>query len=194
MKIRRVNAPRIKGKMSKPSHDLLRERGWRAAIGSAAEALWEGERVNRSTDFFWASDDFAALRNERDRQPLVGHAGLNPIWCLHEPLKLRHQCGADLIGRCRNDGLASSANDVSQGRHSILLNRLAALDDIISPRCAALVSTGKPYDRYLRGTAAHVKRSLQTATEYVAVGKVECGAVALGRACLLRAQRASTAS
>ena len=53
--------------------DLLRERGWRAAIGSAAEALWEGERltyqglpvafvVNRSTDFFWASDDFAALR------------------------------------------------------------------------------------------------------------------------------------
>ena len=53
--------------------DLLRERGWRTAIGCAADALWEGERltyqglpvafvVNRSTDFFWASDDFAALR------------------------------------------------------------------------------------------------------------------------------------
>ena len=53
--------------------DLLRERGWRVAIGSAAEALWDDERltfeglpvafvVNRSTDFFWASDDFAALR------------------------------------------------------------------------------------------------------------------------------------
>jgi len=53
--------------------DLLGERGWRAAIGAPAEAVWDGERltfqglpvafvVNRSTDFFWASDDFAALR------------------------------------------------------------------------------------------------------------------------------------
>ncbi len=52
---------------------LLGERGWRAAIGSPAEALWDGERltfeespvafvVNRSTDFFWASDDFGGLR------------------------------------------------------------------------------------------------------------------------------------
>ena len=53
--------------------DLLGERGWRAAIGSPAEALWDGVRltfqglpvafvVNRSTDFFWASGDFAGLR------------------------------------------------------------------------------------------------------------------------------------
>ncbi len=52
---------------------LLGDRGWGAAIASPAEALWDGGRltfqglpvafvVNRSTDFFWASDDFAGLR------------------------------------------------------------------------------------------------------------------------------------
>ena len=54
--------------------ELLNERGWRAELGSAAETGWEGGRlvfdgapvafvVNRSTDFFWRADDFAALRS-----------------------------------------------------------------------------------------------------------------------------------
>ena len=54
--------------------DLLGERGWRAELGCPADTRWDGERllfdgrpvafvVNRSTDFFWGSDDFAALRN-----------------------------------------------------------------------------------------------------------------------------------
>ncbi|HKN30126.1 MAG TPA: hypothetical protein VJY34_20530 [Roseiarcus sp.] len=53
--------------------DLLGERGWRATIGSPSETRSDGERltfdgqtvafvVNRSTDFFWRSDAFAALR------------------------------------------------------------------------------------------------------------------------------------
>ena len=54
--------------------DLLGERGWQAAIGCPAETRWDGKRlsfdqrpvafvVNRSTDFLWRSDDFAALRS-----------------------------------------------------------------------------------------------------------------------------------
>ncbi|MGD0640658.1 MAG: hypothetical protein ABSC22_07915, partial [Roseiarcus sp.] len=54
--------------------DLLRERGWRAELGSPAETRWDGRRlvfdgrpvafvVNRSTDFFWSAEEFAALRN-----------------------------------------------------------------------------------------------------------------------------------
>jgi hypothetical protein len=53
--------------------DLLREGGWRAEAGCPAETSWDGHRllfkgqavtfiVNRSTDFFWQSEDFSALR------------------------------------------------------------------------------------------------------------------------------------
>jgi hypothetical protein len=53
--------------------DLLRRRGWRAELGCPAETCWDGRRllfkrqavsfiVNRSTDFFWQSEDFFALR------------------------------------------------------------------------------------------------------------------------------------
>jgi len=53
--------------------NLLRERGWRAGVGSPGDTRWEGGRltferapvafvVNRSTDFFFAADAFAALR------------------------------------------------------------------------------------------------------------------------------------
>src|SRR5262249_49888745 len=53
--------------------DLLREGGWRAEAGCPAELRWDGRRllfrgqavafiVNRSTDFFWQSEDFSALR------------------------------------------------------------------------------------------------------------------------------------
>jgi hypothetical protein len=53
--------------------DLLRWRGWRAELGCPAELRWDGEQlllkglavsfiVNRSTDFFWQSEDFCALR------------------------------------------------------------------------------------------------------------------------------------
>lgn len=53
---------------------LLRRRGWRAALGAPAELRWDGERllfdeqpvsfiVNRSTDFFWRAEEFAALRS-----------------------------------------------------------------------------------------------------------------------------------
>jgi hypothetical protein len=53
--------------------DLLRERGWQAETGCPAEMRWDGCQllfkgqavtfiVNRSTDFFWQSDDFLALR------------------------------------------------------------------------------------------------------------------------------------
>ena len=53
--------------------DLLHRRGWRAELGCLAETRWDGQRllfkeqavsfiVNRSTDFFWQSGDFSALR------------------------------------------------------------------------------------------------------------------------------------
>ena len=53
--------------------DLLRRRGWRAGLGCPAELRWDGQQlllngqavsfiVNRSTDFFWRSADFRALR------------------------------------------------------------------------------------------------------------------------------------
>lgn len=53
--------------------DLLRRRGWQAALGCPAEVRWDGRQlllrgqavsfiVNRSTDFFWQSEDFSALR------------------------------------------------------------------------------------------------------------------------------------
>jgi hypothetical protein len=53
--------------------DLLREGGWRAEAGSPAELRFDGRRllfngqavtfvVNRSTDFFWQSEDFIALQ------------------------------------------------------------------------------------------------------------------------------------
>jgi hypothetical protein len=53
--------------------NLLREGGWRAETGCPAEIRWDGRRllfngqavtfiINRSTDFFWQSEDFSALR------------------------------------------------------------------------------------------------------------------------------------
>jgi len=68
--------------------DLLGERGWRAATGSPSQTRWDGERltfdgqpvafvVNRSTDFFWRSDAFAALRQAYDRGGL--YAAPNPF-------------------------------------------------------------------------------------------------------------------
>ena len=68
--------------------DLLGERGWRAAIGSPSETRSDGERltfdgqtvafvVNRSTDFFWRSDAFAALRQAYESGGL--YAAPNPF-------------------------------------------------------------------------------------------------------------------
>src|SRR5262249_54616216 len=53
--------------------DLLREGGWCAEAGCPAEIRWDGRQllfkgqtvtfiINRSTDFFWQSEDFSALR------------------------------------------------------------------------------------------------------------------------------------
>jgi hypothetical protein len=53
--------------------DLFHRRGWRAELGCPAETRWDGRQllfkeqavsfiVNRSTDFFWQSEDFSALR------------------------------------------------------------------------------------------------------------------------------------
>ncbi len=53
--------------------DLLRRKGWQAEAGCPAETIWNGRQlmfngqsvafiVNRSTDFFWQSEDFSALR------------------------------------------------------------------------------------------------------------------------------------
>ncbi len=68
--------------------DLLRERGWRAELASPAETRWDGRRlifderpvafvVNRSTDFFWSSDEFAALRAAYQAERL--YAAPNPF-------------------------------------------------------------------------------------------------------------------
>jgi hypothetical protein len=68
--------------------DLLSEHGWRAELGSAAETGWDGRRllfdrvpvafvVNRSTDFLWRADDFAALRNAYEAGGL--YAAPNPF-------------------------------------------------------------------------------------------------------------------
>ncbi|MBI1866711.1 MAG: hypothetical protein HYS06_00130 [Methylocystis sp.] len=54
--------------------DLFRRQGWRSKLGCPAETRWDGQRllfegqavsfiVNRSTDFLWRSEDFAALRS-----------------------------------------------------------------------------------------------------------------------------------
>ncbi len=53
--------------------DLFRRRGWQAELGCPADVRWDGRRllfkgqavsfiVNRSTDFFWRSEQFSALR------------------------------------------------------------------------------------------------------------------------------------
>jgi len=53
--------------------DLFRRKGWSADIGCPAETTWNGRQllfggqtvafiVNRSTDFFWQSEDFSAVR------------------------------------------------------------------------------------------------------------------------------------
>ncbi len=53
--------------------DLFRAQGWQSAVGSPAETQWDGRHlrwdgqevsfiVNRSTDFFWQAEVFAALR------------------------------------------------------------------------------------------------------------------------------------
>lgn len=53
--------------------DLVHRRGWQAELGCPADLRWDGRQlmfkqqavsfvVNRSTDFFWQSQDFAALR------------------------------------------------------------------------------------------------------------------------------------
>jgi len=68
--------------------DLLSEHGWRAELGSAAKTGWDGRRllfdrvpvafvVNRSTDFLWRADDFAALRNAYEAGGL--YAAPNPF-------------------------------------------------------------------------------------------------------------------
>jgi hypothetical protein len=54
--------------------DLLRRRGWSAELGCPTATRWDGQRllfeghpvsfiINRSTDFFWQSDKFTALRS-----------------------------------------------------------------------------------------------------------------------------------
>ncbi|MGA3401262.1 MAG: hypothetical protein ABSC95_18765 [Acetobacteraceae bacterium] len=54
--------------------DLFRHKGWRAELGPPAETSWNGQQllfagqpvafiVNRSTDFFWQSEDFSAVRS-----------------------------------------------------------------------------------------------------------------------------------
>jgi hypothetical protein len=53
--------------------DVFRNKGWQAEIGAPTETSWDGQHlffagqpvafiVNRSTDFFWQSEDFSALR------------------------------------------------------------------------------------------------------------------------------------
>ena len=82
-----LRAGKFRGELSL-FRDLFRERGWRAELGSPAETSWNGERltfdgrpvafvVNRSTDFFWRSDDFAALRSAYETGRL--YAAPNPF-------------------------------------------------------------------------------------------------------------------
>ena len=65
--------------------DLFRRRGWRAEIGSPPDTRWDGRQllfdgqpvsfvVNRSTDFFWQSEDFLPLRTAYDE----GHVYIAP--------------------------------------------------------------------------------------------------------------------
>jgi hypothetical protein len=53
--------------------NLFRRKGWQAEVGSPLETRWNGRQllfheqpvsfiVNRSTDFYWDSEDFSALR------------------------------------------------------------------------------------------------------------------------------------
>ncbi len=53
--------------------DIVRRKGWLAEVGCPADAVWNGRRllfdgrpvafiVNRSTDFFWQSENFSAVR------------------------------------------------------------------------------------------------------------------------------------
>ncbi|MGA3004427.1 MAG: hypothetical protein ABSE20_22155 [Acetobacteraceae bacterium] len=53
--------------------ELFRRKGWQAELGCPAETSWNGQHllfhgqpvafiVNRSTDFFWQSEDFSAVR------------------------------------------------------------------------------------------------------------------------------------
>jgi len=53
--------------------DVFRRRGWRAELGCPAETRWNGQQllfdgqkvafvINRSTDFFWQSEDFSGVR------------------------------------------------------------------------------------------------------------------------------------
>jgi hypothetical protein len=59
--------------------DLFRDQGWHAALGSPADTSWDGQHllfdglpvgfvVNRSTDFFWRSEDFSALKAAYEAQ------------------------------------------------------------------------------------------------------------------------------
>ena len=65
--------------------DLFRRRGWRAEVGGPPETRWDGRQllfdgqpvsfvVNRSTDFFWQSEDFSPLRRAYDE----GHVYVAP--------------------------------------------------------------------------------------------------------------------
>ncbi len=67
---------------------LLAERGWETAIGAPDETRFDGRRltfhgwpvafvVNRSTDFFWSSDQFGALRAARAARAV--YAAPNPF-------------------------------------------------------------------------------------------------------------------
>jgi hypothetical protein len=68
--------------------ELLRRRGWRAELGCPAELRWDGQRalfqqeavgfiVNRSTDFFWQGQCFAALRSAYRAGSLCGAQSLH---------------------------------------------------------------------------------------------------------------------
>lgn len=65
--------------------DLFRGEGWRAALGPPARTRWDGRHllfdgqpvsfiVNRSTDFFWQAEEFAAVRAAYTQ----GHVTITP--------------------------------------------------------------------------------------------------------------------